>query len=277
MNAAIGFLNQILNQVFNLLLLPFRTLHAFWPIAFISLLTGLLMLWIFAKVSNQESIRTIKNRVRGNLLGVRLFQHDLKVVLNLQKKIFADTFRYLRYNMVPMFVILPPVLLVIIQLNLHFGTDPLQPEETVLLEAHLADPGTLSGEIKLEAPDQIQIETPAVRVPSKGTVSWRLRAKDQPGLYTLKISAAGESVEKEILIGDGWSSVSPLRTNSTIDLLLYPGESPVQDSAVFHSVEIKYSAFPLKIWGWNVHWLVLFFLLSIVFGFGLKGVFGVEL
>jgi hypothetical protein len=67
-----------------------------------------------------------------------------------------------------------------------------------------------------------------------------------------------------------------LRTGSPLELLLYPGEEPL-DSRSVRAVEVRYQPLSLTVLGWDVHWLVLFFVLSVASSFAFKGVLGVEL
>ena len=269
-------INGLLTSLFGLLVWPFQGSDPLWPILFVSLLTGILMLWIFGKVSNQDAIRRIKNNIRGNLFGVRLFQHDVGIVLRLQGRIFRDTFTYLRYSTIPMLVLIVPVMLIIVQLNLHFSLRPLQPGGPTVLVVRLTEPSVLEEEILLQTPAGVRVETPAVRIESQNEISWRIRA-EQPGQYPLTVQVGEEAIEKELSVGQGWRAVSALRTNSLLGLLLYPGEAPIPSSHTVESIEVKYRPLQISIWGWKVHWLVLFFLLSIFFGFAFKGALGVEL
>jgi len=45
------------------------------------------MLWIFGKVSNQDAIHKVRDRIRGNLLGVRIFGDEIGIMFRLQGKI----------------------------------------------------------------------------------------------------------------------------------------------------------------------------------------------
>ena len=104
----IDFLNRCLVFVFGLLLWPFEGVDPIWPLLLVSLLTGLAMLWVFGRVSKQGRIRQVKKSIQGNLLGVRLFQHNVRVVLGLQGRIFRETLTYLKHSLLPMLVVIPP-------------------------------------------------------------------------------------------------------------------------------------------------------------------------
>ncbi len=269
-------INGLLTSLFGLLVWPFQGSDPLWPILFVSLLTGILMLWIFGKVSNQDAILRVKTKIWGNLLGVRLFQHDVRIVLRLQGRILRDTVTYLRYSTIPMLVLIVPVMLIIVQLNLHFSLRPLEPGVPTVLVVRLTEPSVLEEKILLQTPAGVRVETPAVRIESQNEISWRIRA-EQPGQYPLTVQVGEETIQKELSVGQGWRAVSALRTNSLLGLLLYPSEAPIPSSYTVESIEVKYRPLQISIWGWKVHWLVLFFLLSIFFGFAFKGALGVEL
>ena len=52
-----------------------RTLYgsAAWTLGFVSILAGAVMLWAFGKFSSQDSIRRVKDRLKANMLEMRLF------------------------------------------------------------------------------------------------------------------------------------------------------------------------------------------------------------
>ena len=90
--------------LFDLVFLPFLSLDPMWGLTVVSLLVGVLMLWIFGKVSDQNAIGLIRDRIRGNLIGIRLFGDDLGMLFRLQGTIFRQTLTYLRYAMMPMLI-----------------------------------------------------------------------------------------------------------------------------------------------------------------------------
>ena len=79
----------------------------------------------------------------------------------------------------------------------------------------------------------------------------------KPGRHVLRVHVGDEPVEKELRVGEGWGSVSTLRSSKFLDLLLYPGEPPIRSDAV-ESIEITHSPLPLAVFGWSVNWIVFF-------------------
>ena len=269
--------NRALTPLFDLLCWPFLSLAPIWAMLAISCLSGAAMVWIFGKTSDQARIRHLREQIRGNLIGVRLFQRDVGVILRLQRRIFGDTFRYMRLALVPMVVLLVPVLLIMTQLNLRFAVQPLAPGEAAVVKAFVRDADILAAAARLDAGSGLTVETPAVRMPAAREVAWRVRAT-VPGEHRLVVHVGSTSVETHLIAGDGWGPVPSRRTGrGMVDTLLYPGEPPIAADHAISAVEIGYAALDMRAFGWPVHWLVAFFVLSIVFGFALKGPLGVEL
>jgi len=272
----VALLNGLLNALFDALCWPLKSFDPLWAMVWISLLTGVLMVWIFGKVSNQDGIKRAKDKIYGNIYGVLLFQDDVGVILRLQGRILRHILTYMKYSLIPMVILMIPVILIIIQLNLRFSVQPFEPGDSVLLKVKVRDASALDRPIALDLPGGIEKESPAVRIPSEREVAWRLRAQ-KPGEYPLAIRFGEDTVEKQILVGSRWGKTSARRPGAgVLDVLLWPGEAPLERSAPVESIEIDYPTLPLSVFGWNVHWLVAFFILSIVFGFAVKDFFGVQ-
>src|SRR6478672_1456965 len=126
MIAILSAFNAVLTFLFELAYEPLKWLGPFWSMAAISWLAGLFMVWIFGKVSNQEAIERTRDRLSGELIGLRLFKDDLKVFFSIQWQVLVWTFRYLRHSLVPMLILMGPTMLILIQLNLHYGSRPLR-------------------------------------------------------------------------------------------------------------------------------------------------------
>jgi uncharacterized membrane protein (DUF106 family) len=295
----VHYLNSSCTRLFDILLWPVRTLDPAWGMLLVSLLAGVLMLWIFGLTSNQKAIARIKDRIAGNLIGVQLFQHDLGVLMRLQGRILLDTLVYMKHSLVPLLVMLLPVLLILAQLNLRYGVRPLEVGEKALVKIKVRDAAMIQRGLRLESGEGIVVETPGVRIPSEREVCWRIRA-EKPGAYLLDVrtgaadsqtsntassapgagpAASGSSVvRKTVEVGRGGRPVAYRRTGTdSLDLLLYPGEPPIPAETGVESVEIIYPEARLEFFGLRVHWLVAFCILSIVFGFAFKPLLRVQI
>jgi hypothetical protein len=244
----------------------------------VSLLTGVLMLLIFKRTSNQEAIRRAKDLIKAHLLEVRLYKDDLGQSLRAQGAILKANLSYMGHAVRPMLVMIVPIFLVLAQLNLWFGADSLERGERAILKVKLADGWSATGtEVRLDAPAGVVVETPPLRLEEEGEVDWRVRA-ETPGIHALTIDIGGRTFTKELAVGQkSLSKVPVLRTRRFLDLVLNPGEPPLSKDSGAVSVEVSYPSRHLPFLGWKVNWLVAFFVLSLAFGFALKGFFKVEI
>lgn len=275
--AIVRYFNAAMTGTFDLVFFPFRFVQPFWGLAFVSLVTGVLMLWIFGKVSDQDTIHTVRDRIRGNLLGVRIFGDDIGLLFRLQGRVLKDTAIYLRYAFAPMLVMIVPVLVVLIQMNLRFAVRPLEPGESTTVKVAVRQGTAVDEGIALEVPSGLVVETPGVPAAELGEVVWRVRA-EKPGRHELTVRSAGASVTKEVVVGGGWGPVSTLKTGrGVLEMLLYPGERPIDASQAVRAVEVDYPPLSIRAFGFGVDWMIFFFVASIVFGFLFKKPLGIEI
>jgi hypothetical protein len=178
-----------------------------------------------------------------------------------------------------MLIIMVPVMMILIQLNLHYGLRPLRIGEQSLVKVKLRDQGALEPgtDITLQAPANLQIETDGVRIGELKEISWRIRGVS-PGRFDLVVNDGKMAVTKNVAVGGRQEGVSSLRTGADwLTNLLYPGEAPIPNQAAIESVEILYPELDISFLGWPMDWLILFFVLSLVFGFAFKGLLGVQI
>ena len=278
MTGLVQGMNRVLTGAFDLLFRPLSLLGPALSLFLFSAATGLLMVWIFGRVSDQEKIRRTKDRIQGNLIAVRLFQNSAGVFLRTQGRLFVDTLVYMGLSLKPMLVMIVPVLLVLIQLQGRYAVRPLEAGEAAVVKVRvqsgdlLADPAGIG----LESRGGVVVETPPVRIPSEREVLWRVRA-GAPGRHTLTVHVGEHPVEKDLVVGGTTRLLSARRTGEgVIDLLLNPGDPPLDPSLPVESVSVGYPQPEITFLGWKIHWLVWFFIISIAVGYLLKGVLGVE-
>lgn len=269
--------NSIMTAIFDLLLAPFARLSPWYGIAAVSLLTGVVMLLIFRCTSNQTAIRRAKDRIRAHLLELRLYRDDMRVLLRAQKDILLANLAYLGHSLRPLVVMIVPVVLILIQLDAHYGYRPLRPGGAAIVTARFAQGFDLrGGAVRLIAPAGLRVETPPLRIPSLGEVDWRIGA-ERPGRYALTLVVGDQRIEKQVVVADSNVRVSPQRVGSSLwAVMMNPGERPLPEGSAVRAVAVQYKPAALPFFRWNIHWLVAFFILSIAFGFALKGVFRVE-
>jgi hypothetical protein len=271
--------NSVFGGLFDLLFFPFRRLDAWFGMAFISLLTGLLMLLIFRLTSNQEGIRKVKDKIKAHLLELRLFKDNMGVTMEAQGRILGANLRYIAYSAKPMLVMMVPLVLILIQLNLWFGYEPLRPGESAILKVNLEKSArVMELEAALEAPPGIEVETPPLRLEEQKEIDWRLRAR-AGGVHELVLKIEGQSLAKSVAVGRGsLGRISPVKVRRRFfEEVLNPGEKPLPSQVPVRSIEVVYPPKRMNFLGWRLHWLIAYFALSILFGFALKRPFRVEI
>jgi uncharacterized membrane protein (DUF106 family) len=273
---ALGF--NIIGAVFRILFYPFEHLHPAWGMIWISLLAGILMLIVFRFTSNQEGIKKSKAKVSAYILEMRLFNHDLGKMLAALGKTLAANILYLRYMIVPIIVIIVPVLLILIEVSYRYEYRPLRPDEPAIVKAVLK-PGSpvIETHISLQVPDNIKIETPALRIKSSNEVDWRISAREH-GIYQLRFLVDGRLYKKNLHVNNELTALSRKRIGSSYyAFLLNHAEPELSNDSPFVSLEIMYPDRSLSIMGLRLHWIIWFFIFSVISGFAFKNVFKVEL
>ena len=278
MTSIVSIFNRALTFLFGMFYSALKWLGPFWSLVGLSILGGILLVWIFGKVSNQDAIKRARNRLSAELIALRLFKDDLRVFFGVQGQVLVWTLKYLQHSLVPMLILMVPAVIILVQLNLHYGLRPLAIGESALVKVKLRDSAALAGgaEFKLQAPANLKIETEGVRVPELKEVCWRVRGIS-PGRFDLIVTDGKTSVTKKAAVGGRMEGVSSLRTARWLDNLLYPDEAPIATSSAVESIEILYPELGLAILGRHVNWMILFLVLSMIFGFAFKGVLGVQI
>jgi uncharacterized membrane protein (DUF106 family) len=271
--------NSLFGKIFDALFYPLRSMSPWIGMTVVSFLTGLLMLFVFKWTSNQKGIKQVKNKIKAHLLELRLYKDSLALSLQAQGNILRCNLRYIGYSVKPMMVMILPLILILIQLNFWFGYQSLTTNQSALLKVKLKEnQNPMQISLEIEPSPELNLETPPLRIEEFKEINWRFSAKEQ-GIHQLTLTINGETVTKRVSVAQkALSKISPLKTGKNfIKQVLYPTESPIKGDLPVESIEIQYPTQSMNLFGWNLHWLIVYFVLSIIFGFTFKGVFKVEI
>jgi hypothetical protein len=266
-------LNAPLRAIFGAVLAPFAARSPMWTLVPISVVVGVLALLVFKVTSNQPALAASRERQFAGFFEIRLFNDDLVNIFRAQGRILKATGAYLLRILVPLAVLMPVLILVIAQLQFHYGYEGLRPGEPTLVRARL-DTRTLATAGKpsaiLRAPAGVRVETPAVWIPSERILVWRVRAT-RPGDYEMQLSVGGTHVTKSLTVSDRIVRRSPVRPGrSVITQLFHPAEPPLPGDGPVESFEVNYPAASVNLAGWHTNWLIAFFILSLVAALALR-------
>jgi uncharacterized membrane protein (DUF106 family) len=277
-------INDLLRPVFDLLQLPLAGLPAFVGILVWSIPVGVFALWVFGKTSNQERIAAVKRRIHAGLFEIRLFNDDLRAIMRAQGEILRHVLHYQALALKPMIFILPPLVLVMVQLHQFYGFRGLRPGDEVLLTIQLGQQAAETGQrpdFELEAQDGLREAMDPVWIPSLAQITWRLAVEDW-GDWQLAVNVDGKRYEKTVRATEDLIRLSPERPSRTfIDQLEWPSESPFEKDDVIQSMTLGYADGSVGFLGWQFEWafawMVVFFILTLVVALILRKPMGVEL
>jgi uncharacterized membrane protein (DUF106 family) len=268
-------LNAVLRAVFDVALRPFRE-APLTGLLLVSLLVAVAMLWVFKRTSDQGALEAVKRQIQACLFEIRLYNDDLRAILRAQLEILRWNGRYVALTIVPLLWLIVPLVLLIAQLEFHYGYRGLGLGETALVEAELKSADGAKPAAALEAPPGIEVQTPPLWIPARREIAWRIRAQSA-GEYELKLTVAGVTETKRVVVSEALVRRSPVRVSGLLDQLIYPAEPPLPRSSPIRSIAVSYASRDVEIFGWGLHWMIWFFVLSIVFAFALRRPLGVTL
>jgi hypothetical protein len=274
---AVVWLNAVANALGSVFLAPIAVLPGWVSATIVSAVTGVLLLIVFKYTSNQRAIKAVRSDIKANMLALKLFKENVWVTLRAQGRLFADAFWLFAFALVPIVAMTVPVLLLLGQLALWYQQRPLKVGEDTVVTLKLkgAAESTLA-EVRLEPSKAVKVNIGPVRVVSQKEVCWNVVAQEN-GYHRLVFHVGGQTVEKEVAVGDGFMRVSVLRPGwSWWDALLNPAEKPFGADSPVQSIEIQY---PQRIsWTSGTDWWVYYwFAVSMVAAFCFKGLLGVNI
>jgi hypothetical protein len=265
-------LNKLLTSVGDLLLAPFRN-HPATGLVCWSVVTGVVMTYVFGKTSNQRALRRAADGIRAQLFAVKLFKEDLFVTFRCQIALLKFTGMRLLHSLAPMLVMSIPLLLVMTQLAMRYEYRPLLAGERAVVAMHVKpDRWKEVRNITLSPGDRFVVETQSLRDERNSTIFWRVRA-DGSESDRLRWQLSGDSpdvnsIVKELPIGateEALVTANRTRPGARFwDRLLYPAESGISAASPVSSIDVHLRARDTPILGWNIPWWATFFLVAMI-------------
>lgn len=240
----------------------------------LALPVAVLALLAYRCASDQNGIHAVKDQLKAHLLELRLFKDDLSVTLRAQGQILKNSVRYTGYALAPMAIMIVPIVLILIQVESRYAFRPLQPGESTIVEVTVNSATPLHDmQAALILPSGLICETPALRLEDERKILWRVRAQ-RTGDYEMRVRLAGQELRKRIRIG-GEGTLSPaVYAANDMRTLAYPLEPALANDSIASSIEVSYPRSRGVFAGLSsASWIL--FAASLVFGYVLRGLFGV--
>ncbi len=234
------------------MLSPFSGRNPMMSLIPLSVLLGVVMLWVFGRTSNQAAIRKVKSELYAHLYEMRLFTDEPLLIWKAQWGLLTANVRYIAMMLVPALVLTAPMILIFAQLECFYGYAPLAPGQETIVTVQLKGQGAQAP--VLHTPDGIAVESPAIRVNGSQQISWRIRAL-RPVTGDLQFLFPGQTLDKSVKVGAEPQYVSERRVSSALDLLWYPAESRLPAGPV-DWIELRYPPATVHALGLDLHWLV---------------------
>ena len=264
-------LNALLTRLVDSFLRPFEEASPLAGLAVVSFISAIGMLLVIRVTSDQARVVAVKRQLQACVFEIRLFNDDARAMLRALGEMLRHNLTYMRLSAVPVLWMTVPLGLLLAQLHSHYGYDGLAVGHQAVVKARLRSaPNASSPQARLAAPPGIRIETPPVWIPSVREVAWRVAA-EQPGDYVLQVQIGEDAFTKSILVSDAIVRRSPLRTDERLlNQLIHPGEPPLPVGAEVESIAVTYPRRVVRVLGREIHWMVVFFALSIIFALALR-------
>jgi hypothetical protein len=282
---ALAGINATLTWLFDAAFVLLGALPPLAGLLLVSLLASVVMLFVVARTSNQPAMAATKRAMHAGLFEIRLFNDDLVAILRALGAVLRANGRYLLLSLVPLLWMIVPLVLVIAQLQAFYGYAGLEVGRPVLVKAERREGagGAVSARLDsgagpaLEAPPGIRVETAAVQLVGSNEVLWRI-VPTAPGAFTITVRDGARAATKTVLVAEVVARRSPVRVSpGLVDQLLYPSEPLLDDESPVASITVAYPEPGIDVLGVSVHWMILFFVVSMAGAFTLAKRFGVTL
>jgi len=273
-----AFINSILCSLFDLLLLPFDRLPAWIPLTLLAAAMAVAALLVYKKFSDQAALERVKARIAAGFYEIRLFNDNLTKILKALGGLLRNNGVYVALSLVPLLVMLLPMGLAFAQLQFHYGYHGLQPHQSTTVTMTFTDDavsGSAPPSVELEAPEGVEIETPAVWIPSKRQLAWRV-VGEQPGRFQLMWTLPEGKTDKSLVVSNEYQRISPVRyEKGLLHQLLYPAEPPIAAALPVHSITVGYASRSIPFLGLELPWWLIWFLMSVVVALMIRDRMGV--
>jgi len=285
-------LNGITTKVFDVLLIPFELLGMEWAMILISGIFGVLALVVFKYISSQKGIKAAKDKIKGHMIAIRIYQDDLVVVGKSIVKVLLRNAQYVSLNFAPFVPLAIPFVLVAAQMVVRYGFEPLPVVSAEEAQSALANPKHMlrvefaAGQearadgLTIHYSEGLLATSKLVSLGSEGIARQHFAAVE-PGLHQIEFRFPdGTSYIKEVAAGDeAPRMMQPERVSGMFSALLWPAEDTFPSESPIASVTFHYPESDL---GWlplsgPLGVLTAFVVASMLFAFAVIKPLGVQI
>jgi len=257
-------------KITNILLLPFNGINPFFGVLWLSIISSVIILFVYKWVSLPSLIRKAKNRIKANILAIRIYKDQWKVII---LSFFSSIFnvgKYFLLNLMPLMVLLPVLFLLFVQMEWRYGIRPLRPDEETTAKVKYAEDDNIS-----LVPSNFYKEETVVRIPALNEVDYKVKILGK-GRGKLLFKGDNSNFSKEVISGLKGDVMVPVRFSFPgVSMLLYPWEPPIGSPAI-KWVKIKYPSTLINFLGIKMHWIIWYLILVVILVLPVHKKFGIE-
>ncbi len=246
-------------------LLPFDYLPDWLGLTLLSLLTGVVALWVVGKctvlvervVGNKGMLERTRDRMASAVYELRLYLDSPKRMFIAQGRLIAWGVAYTGLLLPPVVVLIIPLGTLFFQMDLRYGQEALPVGETLVVEARVAD--DVDGDaVEVADAAGLEVTAPPLYVADEQRLYVRLRVKE-PGVHTLTLNTPAGAVSKEISADPSAARVSPQRgTGADMMAELFYTAEPALDGEPIVRIDVPHPASDATYLAmtWWLFWLV---------------------
>ena len=260
--------NSVLTSFFDAVLTPLEWVGPATALIVVSGIFGVLALLVFKQISWQAGIKAAKDRIKGHMIEIRIYQDDLVVVASAVGKVVLQNVKYLGLNFGPLLPLAIPFAFVSAQFVVRYAYAPLPitaPDakllagQGTLLEIDLApERANEVRDLKVTLPPGLKAVSPLVRVPSRGQAFQEFVAV-APGRHEIVLEIGGEHETKLVFAGPEaaprWMQPRRVSNGNWFKLtdpdhwpVLWPAEPGLPSDSALGSIAITYPLRPVRYW-----------------------------
>jgi hypothetical protein len=285
-------LNGIVTKIFDLILTPLETMGREVAMIVMGGIFGILALIVFKHISSQKGIKAAKDKIKGHMIAIRIYQNDLAVVGSSVGKVLLRNVQYVGLNFAPFIPLAIPFVFVIAQMVVRYSFDPLPVVAVEDVDEMLAGQGTelriefkgdqkkRASELEVVLPEGLVATSPLVRVGAAGLAFIEFVAT-APGEHVVELRFPdGTSYEKTIVAGEvPTRTMQPERVSGMLSAALWPAEDSFDSASPIAHLAFAY---PERDCGWlpmsgPIGIMTWFVVASMLFAFAVIKPLGVQI
>jgi hypothetical protein len=139
----------------------------------VAVIYGMAAVLLFRRFTDRAAIRKSVNRILAHVMELGLFLDSPALVFGAQRDLLRENWRLLRLMMLPGAMLMALFATLYAPMNATYGRGSLPVGEPSVVTVQMRS--APMPPVRLEAPEGMVVETPAVRIVHDRQISWRVR------------------------------------------------------------------------------------------------------